>query len=460
MKTLGRVKTHLPGLDTLLGGGLLEAGVYFLQGAPGTGKTTLANQLCFAHIAAGGNALYLTLLAESHARMMQHMLGQSFFDASLVGSRIGYVSGYRALVGGDLKAIVGLVRTELTRQRATMLVLDGLVLPPGAEDDAGTKLKEFVHEMQSLATLIGCNVLLLTSGQGRSIAAEQTMVDGIFVLEDHAFGMRNERLIQITKFRGAAPVRGKHSFCITGDGLHIFPRLESVQQMAPRPDDARGVTGTGVAALDAMFGSGGLRRGSTTLVKGPAGVGKTLLALRFLAEGGAEERGVMLGFNEDMDDLGELAAGVGIDLQRVLAAGALKFCGLVAERHALDQLGHLLLQSVDRLGARRVVIDSIGGLAATVMFPERGSRFVGALCAELRQRGVATLIVCDQDELAALGAPSALGGLDAVAEQTLRLSVVGGRRQLRIEKARGQGFDPAPRSFEISALGLRLDPAD
>jgi len=457
MKPLQRVKTLVPGLDDLLGGGMFEAGVYFVQGSPGSGKTTLANQMCFAHILQGGAALYLTLLAESHARMMQHMLDQSFFDASMVGRRISYVSGYRDLESGGLKGIVALARAELARQKATLLVLDGLVLPPATNlGDDDRRLKEFVHELQSLAALLGCCVMLLTSGRGRSIAAEQSMVDGIFALDDHPIGSRNERLIEVTKFRGSATARGRHSFCITNDGVRIYPRLESLETPPSLAAARAEVVASGLPGLDALYLGGGARAGSTTLLLGQSGAGKTLLGLLYLAQSSGSEPGLLAGFNEAPDVLVEVARGVGIDLAPKLSSGELHLQWTGPGDHALDQLGHELLLAVDRRGVRRLVIDSIAGFADKAMFAERGYRFVGALLDELRRRSVATVLVCDADALAALGVPHIGAGLVALVEHVVEMSVGDTGRTLRVKKARGQRFDPLPRALSIADTGLSV----
>ena len=94
---LERLATGIPGLDTVLGGGLFRTGVYMLHGQPGSGKTILANQICHHHVAQGGRAVYVTLLAESHARMLQHLRPLSFFDDSAIPERLSYLSAFHDL---------------------------------------------------------------------------------------------------------------------------------------------------------------------------------------------------------------------------------------------------------------------------------------------------------------------------------------------------------------------------
>lgn len=457
MNALKRISTRVPGLDGLLGGGLLEGGVYFIQGEPGTGKTTLANQICFGQASEGGHALYLTLLAESHARMLQHMLGHTFYDASLVGKRITYVNGYQSLAAEGLASVIAMLRSELARHRAAMVVIDGMVLPATTgQDEDNVRLKEFVHALQSLATLMGCNVLLLTSGKGRSVAAEQTMVDGILNLENVAVGMRYERQISVSKFRGSATARGVHAYCVTDEGLHVYQRLETLDIDESMPGHPALVGSTGLASLDALFGAGGPHAGTVTLVRGSSGCGKTLLGLQSLARSSGAEPGLLFGFSESPSELLATAAGIGIELAPLLATGVLELNWVGPDDHALDQLGHRLLELVDRRGVRRLVVDSLAGFADKGMFGERGFRFVGTLFAALRRRGVSTLLVSDDDALASLEVPHVARGLPALADQVVEISSNGDLRTLRILKARRQRFEPLHQSWSITDKGLAV----
>jgi len=122
---LERVPTGITGLDRILRGGLLRGGVYIIEGVPGTGKTILANQICFSHVAAGGHGAFVTLLAESHTRMLQHLQPMSFYHEEAIPDRLYYVSGFRILESEGLKGIVDLLRREITGHQASLLVLDG-----------------------------------------------------------------------------------------------------------------------------------------------------------------------------------------------------------------------------------------------------------------------------------------------------------------------------------------------
>ena len=162
---LERLPSGIAGLDIILGGGFLKGGLYIVQGPPGTGKTTLGNQLCFNHSAHGARTLYVTLLAEYHARMMQHLSIMSFFDISKIPDQLTYLNGLRVLHDEGLKGLLALLRREITTGGASVLVLDGIVPARRvAEDDQA--FNEFVHELQIIAIATECTVFILTSSQG------------------------------------------------------------------------------------------------------------------------------------------------------------------------------------------------------------------------------------------------------------------------------------------------------
>ncbi len=394
-----RLSTSVEGFDRILNGGLFEGGVYILEGPPGVGKTTLANQIAYTLARRETRTLYVTMLAESHSRMLQHMGGQLFFDHQEVNSKVFYMSGYRELEQGGLKSVVALLQGELARHRAGLLVIDGLVVggPVSMSDDS---VRQFVHELQSLVSAMSCTCLVLTSGNGNALSAEQTMVDGIFSFEDHAFHWRAERRMQVRKFRGSQVIRGKHTFCISSNGLQFFPRLESL----PAPSST-GMLGpaalpSGVPALDEVLRAGGLLSGSASVVIGQSGSGKTTLALAFAAASTAQNPGLLLPCTELADDLRRMGAELGLAVAQAADCGALTVEPLGHEDESMDEMGHKLLRMVDELKIRRLAVDGLAGLADTLAFSERGYRFLGRLLAELKTRGVTSIFTVDPAALA------------------------------------------------------------
>lgn len=404
-----RLPTLVEGLDEILNGGLFEGGVYIFEGPPGVGKTTLANQIAYTLARREIRTLYVTMLAESHARMLQHMEQQIFFDQQEVSATVFYVSGYRELEQGGLKSVVELLRAELMRHRASLLVIDGLVVN-SLETMANDSVRQFVHELQSLVSAMSCTCLVLTSGNGNALSAEQTMVDGIFSFEDHGFHWRAERRMQVRKFRGSQIIRGQHTFCISTQGLQFFPRLESLPLVHGNAKLGTASVSTGLPALDAVLHGGGLLAGSASAVIGHTGTGKTTLALAFAACATPASPGLVLSCTELGSDLRRMGAELGLDMEGAVGSGALAIKNLGHEDESMDEMGHKLLRLVDELKIRRLVVDGVAGLADTLAFPERGYRFLGRLLVELRRRGVTSLFTVDPDALAtAAGTPLADG---------------------------------------------------
>ena len=404
-----RLPTLVEGLDEILNGGLFEGGVYIFEGPPGVGKTTLANQIAYTLARREIRTVYVTMLAESHARMLQHMEQQIFFDKQEVSATVFYVSGYRELEQGGLKAVVRLLRGELVRHRASLLVIDGMVVG-SLGSMTNEAVRQFVHELQSLVSAMSCTCLVLTSGHGNALSAEQTMVDGIFAFEDHGFHWRAERRMQVRKFRGSEIIRGQHTFSISTQGLQFFPRLESLPLADGNAKLGKNTVSTGLCAIDDVLHGKGLASGSASAVIGHTGSGKTTYALAFAAACDTSAPGLIVSFTESSGDLRRIGTELGLGVDAAVASGALVIKNFGHEDESMDEMGHKLLRLVDELKIRRLVVDGLAGLADTLAFPERGYRFLGRLLVELRRRGVTSLFTVDPDALAvAAGTPLADG---------------------------------------------------
>jgi circadian clock protein KaiC len=167
---LERVPTGVPGLDTILRGGVLGGGLYIIQGSPGAGKTILGNQICFRHVANGGRAVYVTLLAENHARMLLHIGQLGFFEETVIPDRLYYISAFRVLEGDGLAGVLDLLRREVQSHDGSVLIIDGL---SAVEDTAAStrEFKKFIHQLQAQAAVANCTMFRrCEAGFGRAHA--------------------------------------------------------------------------------------------------------------------------------------------------------------------------------------------------------------------------------------------------------------------------------------------------
>lgn len=460
--SLPRVPTGIAGLDEVIGGGLLKSGVYMVQGSPGAGKTILANQIGFTLAAAGERVVYVTMLAESHARLMQHMSAFSFFDESLVPEHVYYVSAFNALRDAGLPGVVNLLRGEMRTHKARLLVLDGLVIASQAAASEES-LKLFISDIQAHSTLTGCTTLLLASDDAdRPVSPEQTMVDGIVLLRECALGPRRERRLDVVKFRGSNTLRGTHSFRIGPNGITVYPRLESARRDSPHGAiKARGLS-TGIDGLDRMFDIGGLPEGSVTAVAGYSGSGKTSLALHFLARSTAQEPGLYFGFYESPEFLLQISQMLGHDLQPLVDAGVLHFVWQPFGENLLDELATRLLEAIGRTGAKRVVVDSLGGFAAATAYQSRDGSFLASLANEIRRSGATSLITVEETDAEHSSFPISTPTMSALSDNIIRLAVQvehSVRHRMWIGKVRNSRCDQRVRDLVLTPTGLEVTDA-
>ena len=458
---LERVSTGIAGLDAVLRGGLLRGGVYVISGAPGTGKTILGNQVCFHHVAAGGRAMYVTLLTESHARMLAHLRSLAFFDPAPIADTLTYVSGYGALEQEGLAGLLDLLRRVLRQHQATMLVVDGL---SSAELVAESELayRRFLHDLQVAVETTNCTMLLLAHPTDRKQHPEHGAVDGLFELSSEPIGLIAVRRLQVHKFRGSDYLGGQHAFAITDDGIAVYPRTEALLAGVPREGTpALGARlDFGIARLDEML-RGGLPAGSTTMLFGAPGSGKTLLGMHFLVAGGAQgQPGLHFGFYEPPARLIEKAEQIDLKLGALVTGGLVELIRVAPLEHLLDALAERLLTAVRRRGVRRLFVDGLDGLLQAVPQPQRISRFFAALADELQARDVTTLLSVETRNLFGPTVEVPAGGVSELVDNIIFLRYVELRSQLyrllSILKVRESEYDPALREFRITPHGIEV----
>ncbi|WP_206107918.1 ATPase domain-containing protein [Paludisphaera rhizosphaerae] len=459
---LERVESGIPRLDYILKGGFLKGGTYNLIGPPGSGKTILGNQFCFNHLArTDGSCVYISLLVESHAKMLRHLASLKFFDRDKIPDRLYYVSGYSSLREGGPDALLDLIRATLRDRRATLLVVDGMESIRQFADGE-QKIKEFVHELQAFTGLIGCTSLLMCFKDPSYSFTENAVVDGVVELSDQLIGPRAVRELVVHKFRGGDYLRGRHEVEITESGIVIHPRTEIQFDKPPgRATELRVRMPFGVAELDKMT-FGGLPSGSTTALLGAPGTGKTLLGLSFLVEGAKQgHHGTYFGFYEPPPRLMEKANQVGIELEKYVKEGLIDVVWQPPLEHMLDSLAEQLLEKIreHEQPRRRLFFDGVEGFRAASVYPDRLPRFLSAFCNQLRASDV-TAVMTEELPLFRPEIDMPNPELANVVETVVLLRYVELRSQLyrllSIMKMRESRYDTSIREFKITDQGLEV----
>ena len=457
-----RVTTGIPELDTVLNGGLIRGGSYVVAGAPGAGKTILGNQLCFHHVAQGKQAVYLTLLSESHGRMLSHLRRMSFFDPGVISESLHYVSGYPVLRKENLKGLLTMVAKLIKRHRASLLIIDGLARV-GAFASSHTDFKQFIHELNVLLEFTGCTAVLLTDSADDEIGyPARTMVDGLLELHDRMEGVRAVRELVVTKFRGGPFLRGVHFFEIDDDGIRLYPRLEArLAKPSREPAASRKRMSSGVAGLDRMT-RGGLAEGTSTLVLGASGTGKTMLGLHFLSAGFArKEPSLYFGFFESPARLLAKGDELGLKLSAQAGSDAFEVIWQPAGELIMDALAERLLQRVQKNQVKRLVIDGLAGFEKSLSKPDRLTHFFKALTNELRGLGVTTLVTGETREYIEPQVKLPLRGLPGVVAENIillrQLEIDSElRRAVAVIKTRESAHDQKVRELTIGDGGLHV----
>ncbi|HVL24211.1 MAG TPA: ATPase domain-containing protein [Thermomicrobiales bacterium] len=460
---LRRLPSRVPGLDAVLGGGLMVGDTYLIAGTPGTGKTTLGNQLAFARAAMGSSVLFATLLTESHDRMLAHLEGFQFFDRALVGERIHYLSLLGVLQEEGVEGVMHTVLTTVRSHQASLLIIDGAGVArmlTGSDFDYA----RFIHGLQARTALLGCTTLLLAGEREADPVA--THVDGVIQLANEPAQARDARSLRVVKLRGSDYLNGRHRFAIGDAGITVFPRLEAAHARTEptwhEPDERLTF---GIPGLDTMTG-GGLPAGSVTVVLGTPGAGKTLLGLHFLSEGASRgEPGLIATFHETAAALSSTAERAGMNLGSYLDTGLVRVLWRPPLELAPDEWAWQMLAVIDEYRPRRLVIDAFSDLVPLFAVPERRIFFTPALAQQLRDRGVTTLINMEIDTFAAPYLISPVQNVSASVDNAVLLRTVelgsSLRRVVSILKERQTGFDPTIREFVIDPRGMvigdRLD---
>jgi circadian clock protein KaiC len=360
--TIKKLPTGVPGLDEILGGGLPELSFNIIAGAPGCGKTTLAHQFIFANATPERPALYFTVLGEPALKMLRYQQQYSFFDASRLNTCIRFINLSEVLIEKGLTGILEIISEEVEKLSPGIVVVDSFrtVIRNAREGDIETQV--FVQQLGLLLTSWEATTFLI----GEYLESEMrdnpvfTVADGLFWLYQNVERNSVVRKLQIMKLRGQASVPGLHTFRITDGGLQAFSRTFGLLGRKSRKPDAIRLS-MGSPELDELMG-GGIPEGDSLLIAGASGTGKSLLATQFIAAGLREgQPGIAAVFEERPDEYVARARTFGLDLEQAQHAGTLKVIYLRPLDLSVDETLQEILDAIRKIGAKRVVIDSLAG---------------------------------------------------------------------------------------------------
>jgi circadian clock protein KaiC len=449
------VKTGIEELDLVLGGGLPEGSLVILAGSPGTGKTILAQQMCFGIATRERRAVYYTTLSESHAKLIDHMAQFSFFNAVELGTRVEFID-LADLLSGDEEpdgATAEVVR-ECFATNPGIVVIDSA---KALRDYGDPKtMRKTLYDFASLVA--GTGVVLVLVGEYTEQEMEElpefAIADVIIRMAYESREPVDRRWLRTIKLRGARHLEGKHAMRVSDAGIKVYPRLETLPAL-PSPAVENTRIESGMPELDELMG-GGLYAADTTALLGPTGCGKTTIALRFVAHGALEgESCLYLSFQETPEQLLSKARGFGWDLTEAHDSERLRIRHILPEDVNLDALAAVVRAELEAAPVQRVVIDSLTELVLAAGETQRLPSYCRVLTALVSAAGASLMIT---SETLALGPTlEPLGGLSFLFQNVIMLRYVeiGSelRRALSILKMRDSAHAKGLVQFDIDGDG-------
>src|SRR5687767_7371591 len=465
--------TGVPGLDEILGGGLPEFSFNLIAGAPGAGKTTLAQQIMFSLSGPDRTALYITVAGEPPLKMLRYQQQFAYFDLARVNESVRYVNLSQEIVNGGLEQLLARIVQEVEATNPRVVVVDSFRSVAQAAERAQNAALDLQHFVQQLAVrLTGWEATTFLVGEYLSSEVEQnpvfTVADGLLWLFQSLDRNSMVRKMQVMKMRGQAPIPGLHTFRITNDGVQVFPRvIVGPQEKSSGKRSKKQAPPTrlsvGVKALDKMLG-GGLPAGHSVLVAGPSGSGKSVLATNFIIEGARrDEPGIIAVFEKRPSEYSQTGQG-GREFEQMVRD---RRVGIIHTRPldlSIDETLHDIVTAIHDLKAKRVVIDSLSGfeLALAPTFREDFRESLYRMVAVLTGMGITLMLTAELEDRSVDLALSPHGTAfltDTIIMQRY-IELQGQlRRVLAVVKVRGSAHSKELRAFEITDDGIDVGDA-
>ena len=360
-----KLPTGVRGLDEILGGGIPEFSFNLIAGTPGCGKTTLAHQIVFANATAKKPALYFTVLGEPALKMLRYQQQYSFFDEAKLGKAIRFINLSDVVVKQDLNAVLEEIIKRVTAANPGIVVVDSFrtVVRKAMADASEVEMQSFIQSLAQFLTSWEATTFLVGEYFPDEIRDNPvfTVADGLLWLSQLTERNSVVRKLQIIKLRGQASVPGLHTFRVNDDGLQAFSRTLGLGSKTADKLRPRRRLSMGIPKLDEMM-NGGLFEGDSLLVAGPSGTGKSALATQFIAAGLRRgESAIMALFEERPKQYTGRAESLGLHLTTPQAKGKLELLYVRPLDLSVDEITQQILDAVTRIGAKRLVIDSLVG---------------------------------------------------------------------------------------------------
>jgi circadian clock protein KaiC len=462
-----RAPTDIPGLDEILGGGLLRQRTYLIVGSSGTGKTILSLQWLLAGERRGEKGLYITL-AEPGTDLQRDVsdFGWRVDDTTLLD--LTHESEPPGLDWNEYSIFApsAVERVPMWRQiydavethRPQRLVIDSATQLRYLSTDEYQFRKNILRLVGHLSRSGCTSFLLFEPTELERETSVALAADGVLRLKNEISPTRiiGLRGVQVDKLRGSDFMSGLHPMRISGEGIHIWPhRIETAGDEAPGDE----LITSGILELDELLG-GGLESGTATILSGPTGVGKSTLGVQFLTHAATHgKRAVLFTFEEAVGSVLVRSRAMGIPLDAPLREGTLKIRRMNAMEQYPDEFLSLVREAVEQDGCTVVMIDSLRGYHLAMQEYGSPQAHMHNLVTYLDRQGVTSLLVSEVEDIVGSLAATNLG-VSYLIDNLIVLRYAEFRGQVNkvisCLKKRIGGFQPELRELKISAKGIEV----
>lgn len=458
--TLKRISTGIPNLDEILSGGLIAHQAYLIKGQPGSGKTTLGFHFLNAGAAVGEQTLFISF-SESEDRLRR--------NAELIGLNLDSVEFLDLSPSADFftadQTYDIFSPAEVDKAPITQKIIDAIneIQPERVFLDAITQFRflasdefQFRKQIQSfLRFLLDRDITLLFTSEG----SDRHPDDDLQFMSDSVIDLRctpERRSIRIAKFRGSDFVGGYHELKLSDLGMIVYPQLIP---KAHHRDIKLKTISSGIPEIDELL-NGGIERGTTTIVSGPSGVGKSTFGMQFMKEAaGRGERSVLYAFEEGTETILERCQAVNIPADAMLERGTLSIVKVEPLNYSPNQFAYLVRTEVEQNDAKIIMVDSTSGYRLSMQGDDL-IRQLHSLCQYLKNMGVTVILVHETHSIAGTEFSVTEVGLSYLSDNLifLRYLELGGqlRKAIGVLKKRVSDFERTLREFTITKYGIKV----
>lgn len=464
---INKLPTGVAGLDKILGGGLPEFSFNIIAGTPGCGKSTLAHQIAFANATAERPALYFTILGEPTLKMLRYQQQYDFYDEDKMGTAIRFINLSEEVLRGDWNEVLAAIVAEVEKTSPAIVIVDSFRSMARKFNHAsgGTEIQDLVQRLAMHLTSWQATTFLIGEYSDAELRDDPvfTVADGLIWLYQSVNRNSMVRKLQVMKCRGQETLPGMHIFRITDGGLHVFPRMLGLGPLQNQKRTGRRLS-VGIPDLDVMMG-GGIPEGDSILVAGASGTGKSILCTQFIAEGlRGGEPSVIAVFEERPAEYASRASTFGLDLETARANGTLEILYLRPLDLTVDEALYEIMNAVQRVSAKRLVIDSLAGFERALApdFREDFEESLYRMFVALTGIGVTIMSTLMLEE-SFTRPPTSNYSVSFLTDDIIRLRYVEieghMRKTLVVAKMRGGDHSKAIREYRISDQGVVIVPA-